>query len=134
MGRFNIHIGEVEKGATFKLISTCLPNGCGFQVLANGQSFGVVPKNVTLAKRLAQCLHHVLPFGVHLKAIETYKLIFNIIGPEGLSKDLFLYSFGLFPLFTNATITVKRSLIELYDAYFVPLKENLRPGLPGKFI
>lgn len=62
-----------------------------FQVLQNNAKYQVVPKKLTIGKRLAQCLHPALPSGVHRKALETYEIIFKIIGPKRLAKDLFLY-------------------------------------------
>lgn len=61
------------------------------QVLQNNGKYQVVPKKLTIGKRLAQCLHPALPSGVHRKALETYEIIFKIIGPKRLAKDLFLY-------------------------------------------
>lgn len=61
------------------------------QVLQNNAKYQVVPKKLTIGKRLAQCLHPALPSGVHRKALETYEIIFKIIGPKRLAKDLFLY-------------------------------------------
>lgn len=64
-----------------------------FQVLQNNAKYQVVPKKLTVGKRLAQCLHPALPSGVHRKALETYEIIFKIIGPKRLAKDLFLYRY-----------------------------------------
>lgn len=64
------------------------------QVLQNNAKYQVVPKKLTIGKRLAQCLHPALPGGVHRKALETYEIIFKIIGPKRLAKDLFLYRYG----------------------------------------
>lgn len=61
------------------------------QVLQNNAKYQVVPKKLTIGKRLAQCLHPALPSGVHRKALETYEIIFKIIGPKRLAKDLFVY-------------------------------------------
>lgn len=61
------------------------------QVLQNNAKYQVVPKKLTIGKRLAQCLHPALPSGVHRKALETYEIIFKIIGSKRLAKDLFLY-------------------------------------------
>lgn len=63
------------------------------QVLQNNAKYQVVPKKLTIGKRLAQCLHPALPSGVHRKALETYEIIFKIIGPKRLAKDLFLYRY-----------------------------------------
>ena len=67
--------------------------GLGFKVLQNNAKYQVVPKKLTIGKRLAQCLHPALPSGVHRKALETYEIIFKIIGPKRLAKDLFLYRY-----------------------------------------
>ncbi|XP_042299241.1 protein dopey-1-like isoform X2 [Sceloporus undulatus] len=101
------------------------------KVLQNNAKYQVVPKKLTIGKRLAQCLHPALPGGVHRKALETYEIIFKIIGPKRLAKDLFLYSSGLFPLLANAAMSVKPALLSLYEAYYLPLGKTLKPGLQG---
>ena len=93
--------------------------------------FPVVPRNLTIGKRLAQCMHPNLPSGVHLKALETYDLIFKRIGQKGLSQDLFTYSAGLFPLLGQAAMSVKPVLLGTYENYFIPLGKALLPGLSG---
>lgn len=65
------------------------------QVLQGHSKFNVIPRQVVIAKRLAQCLHPALPSGVHLKALETYDLIFKLIGAARLSNQLFIYSAGI---------------------------------------
>nr|XP_056712061.1 protein dopey-1 [Euleptes europaea] len=101
------------------------------KVLHNNAKYQVVPKKLTVGKRLAQCLHPALPGGVHRKALETYEIIFKIIGPKRLAKDLFLYSSGLFPLLANAAMSVKPALLSLYEVYYLPLGKTLKPGLQG---
>ncbi|XP_071469337.1 protein DOP1A isoform X3 [Marmota flaviventris] len=101
------------------------------KVLQNNAKYQVVPKKLTIGKRLAQCLHPALPGGVHRKALETYEIIFKIIGPKRLAKDLFLYSSGLFPLLGNAAMSVKPTLLSLYEIYYLPLGKTLKPGLQG---
>ncbi|XP_042561092.1 LOW QUALITY PROTEIN: protein dopey-1 [Clupea harengus] len=101
------------------------------KVLQNNAKYQVVPKKLTIGKRLAQCLHPALPSGVHRKALETYEVIFKIIGPKRLAKDLFLYSSGLFPLLSNAAMSVKPVLLGLYETYYLPLGKTLKPGLQG---
>ncbi|XP_030639951.1 protein dopey-1 [Chanos chanos] len=101
------------------------------KVLQNNAKYQVVPKKLTIGKRLAQCLHPALPSGVHRKALESYEIIFKIIGPKRLAKDLFLYSSGLFPLLSNAAMSVKPVLLGLYETYYLPLGKTLKPGLQG---
>lgn len=76
-------------------------------------------------------MHPTLPSGVHLKALETYELIFTRIGHKGLAQDLFIYSAGLFPLLGNAAMSTRPLLMTLYENYFLPLGKALLPGLSG---
>uniref|UniRef100_A0A5S6Q960 Dopey_N domain-containing protein n=1 Tax=Trichuris muris TaxID=70415 RepID=A0A5S6Q960_TRIMR len=101
------------------------------KILSTYSYFGCVPKSVMVSKRLSQCLHPSLPFGVHLKALECYKQIFDLLGPTALSKELHLYAVGLFPLLPNATIKVKSALLDFYRKYFLPLGSQLIPALSG---
>ncbi|XP_062843400.1 protein dopey-1 isoform X2 [Trichomycterus rosablanca] len=101
------------------------------KVLQNNAKYQVIPKKLTIGKRLAQCLHPALPSGVHRKALETYEIIFKIIGPKRLARDLFLYSSGLFPLLSNASMSVKPVLLGLYETFYLPLGKTLKPGLQG---
>ena len=94
-------------------------------------SFPLIPRKLLVGKRLAQCLHPALPSGVHLKALETYQLIFKQIGKARLINDLFIYSSGLFPLLAQAAISVKPVLLDLYQDFYVPLGRYIIPGLPG---
>ncbi|CAG0914057.1 unnamed protein product [Notodromas monacha] len=69
--------------------------------------------------------------GVHLKALETYDILFKCIGRERLSQELFIYSSGLFPLFGIAAMTVRPFLLSLYETHLLPLGADLQPALPG---
>lgn len=101
------------------------------QVLVGNTKYPVIPKRVTIGKRLAQCLHPALPSGVHLKALETYDIIFKCIGTQRLAQDLFIYSAGLFPLLGHAAMGVKPVLLTLYERHFVALGKEIKPGLNG---
>lgn len=79
-------------------------------------------------------MHPALPSGVHLKALETYDLIFKCIGTDRLIQELSIYSNGLFPLLSHAAINVKPSLLEIYENHFVPLGQRLKPALDGFLI
>lgn len=39
-------------------------------------------------------MHPALPSGVHLKALETYDIIFRTMGTSRLAQELFIYSAG----------------------------------------
>ncbi|KAJ8315121.1 hypothetical protein KUTeg_007271 [Tegillarca granosa] len=101
------------------------------KVLLANVKYPVIPKRVTIGKRLAQCLHPALPGGVHLKALETYDIIFKCIGTLRLAQDLFVYSAGLFPLLGHAAMNVKPVLLTIYEKHFVALGKHIKPGLNG---
>ncbi|KAA8497522.1 Protein dopey-1 [Porphyridium purpureum] len=103
----------------------------------NGTSaaqYGYIPEKNLLAKRLAQCLTPSLPSGVHLKALETYHLVFGRIGPRRLAKDLPKYCAGLFPLLSYGAMPLKRPLIALYEQYLLPLGAQPLRGVASGFI
>lgn len=99
------------------------------KALQSNLRYSLLPKRLIIGKRLAQCLHPALPSGVHLKALETYEVIFKIIGTKWLAKDLFIYSSGLFPLLGHAAMSVKPVLLTLYERYYLPLQRALLPSL-----
>ncbi|XP_036870668.2 protein DOP1B isoform X2 [Manis javanica] len=99
------------------------------KALQSNLKYSLLPRRLIISKRLAQCLHPALPTGVHLKALETYEIIFKIVGTKWLAKDLFLYSCGLFPLLANAAMSVRPVLLGLYEKYFLPLQKLLLPSL-----
>ncbi|KAH8998778.1 Dopey, N-terminal-domain-containing protein [Lactarius hatsudake] len=89
--------------------------------------FKEIPRKVIVAKRLSQCLNPALPTGVHQRALDVYTHILGVIGVDGLRRDLFLWTSGLFPFFEYSATAVKLTLINIYDAHFLPLKTSLRP-------
>ncbi|XP_017381548.2 protein dopey-2 isoform X1 [Cebus imitator] len=99
------------------------------KALQSNLKYSLLPRRILISKRLAQCLHPALPSGVHLKALETYEIIFKIVGTKWLAKDLFLYSCGLFPLLAHAAVSVRPVLLTLYEKYFLPLQKLLLPSL-----
>lgn len=101
------------------------------KVISTYPQYQVIPRRIKISKRLSQCMHPALPSGVHLKALETYDVIFSNTGIERLASDLFIYSSGLFPLMQYAAMNVRPFLLEIYEKYFVPLGERLRPALSG---
>ncbi|KAJ3367371.1 hypothetical protein GGF31_007536 [Allomyces arbusculus] len=90
-----------------------------------------VPGKLLVSKRLAQCLNPVLPAGVHQKALETYSVVFDVLGPEKLANDATIWTFGLFPYFTFAPMSVKPALLTLVEKYFVTLGHLVLPVLSG---
>ncbi|KDN44268.1 hypothetical protein K437DRAFT_257137 [Tilletiaria anomala UBC 951] len=90
-------------------------------------SFNVIPRRLIVAKRLSQCLNPALPSGVHQKALEVYEQILTSIGRDGLRRDLHIWSPGIFPFFQFASTSVRPNLLSIFDRFYLPLGEDLRP-------
>ncbi|ELU14591.1 hypothetical protein CAPTEDRAFT_134195 [Capitella teleta] len=134
--KYRAYIAQVEKTlrnfeSTSEWADLIAALGKLNKVLSAHVKYPVIPKRVTIGKRLAQCLHPALPSGVHLKALETYDIIFKCIGTPRLASDLFTYSAGLFPLLAHAALNVKPALLLLYETHFVPLGKHIKPALSG---
>ncbi|KRY16496.1 Protein pad-1 [Trichinella patagoniensis] len=101
------------------------------RLLTANSKFGVVPRDVQISKQLSYCFHPSLPVGVHIKALECYEIIFDLLGESDLANSLHLYASGLFPLFLNASIQVKRELLKIFEKHFIPLGVKLLPAMCG---
>ncbi|XP_072393465.1 protein DOP1 homolog isoform X2 [Diabrotica undecimpunctata] len=101
------------------------------KVLLSYTKFPVIPRRIKISKRLAQCMHPALPSGVHLKALDTYDIIFRCMGTNRLACELFIYSAGLFPLMGHAAMNIRPTLLTIYETHFIPLGDRLRPALSG---
>ncbi len=125
--------------AQFTPESTCntpssSPHSLPNQVLNSNVRYKYIPRRFIVGQRLAQCMHPLLPSGVHLKALETYDTVFDAIGEERLLAELTIFSNGLFPLLTNAAINVRPAILELYERRLLPLSDRLKPALDGFLI
>ncbi|KAK1927398.1 Dopey, N-terminal-domain-containing protein [Papiliotrema laurentii] len=89
--------------------------------------YAEIPRKMIIAKRLAQCLNPALPSGVHQRALDVYAHIFATIGVEGLRRDLLIWSSGIFPFFQFAATSVRPILLNIYEQYYLPLADDLRP-------
>ncbi|KAF9186710.1 hypothetical protein BGZ51_001791 [Haplosporangium sp. Z 767] len=69
--------------------------------------YTVIPRSLTVAKRLAQCLNPALPAGVHGKTLDVYAYILETIGPQ---------------------------LLDIYEKFYLPLKDRLKPCLKSFMI
>ncbi|PWW78348.1 hypothetical protein C7212DRAFT_281404 [Tuber magnatum] len=99
------------------------------KALQSHPSLPLIPSKALIAKRLAQCLNPQLPSGVHQKTIEVYYHIFSMIGREGLAADLTLWTPGLTPVLSYASLTVKPHYLTLLERFYLPLSTALRPAL-----
>ncbi|KAI5179498.1 hypothetical protein PAEPH01_2669, partial [Pancytospora epiphaga] len=80
-----------------------------------------IPHHSLLVKRLNQCLNQFLPPGVHLKTLETYRLIFSKLPRESLISDFTVLTLGLFVFGTRCRILVTNEYLDLLEEYIVPL-------------
>ncbi|GAA6000168.1 hypothetical protein JCM10207_007887 [Rhodosporidiobolus poonsookiae] len=90
--------------------------------------FPAIPHKLIVSKRLAQCLNPALPTGVHQRALDVYTHILTAIGPENLRRDLPAWSSGLFPFFQYAATSVKPIVLNIYERFYLPLQDSLRPA------
>uniref|UniRef100_A0A671RTL5 Protein dopey-1-like n=1 Tax=Sinocyclocheilus anshuiensis TaxID=1608454 RepID=A0A671RTL5_9TELE len=60
----------------------------------------------------------------------AWRRIFSFIGRD-CPRMIFLLHSGLFPLLSNAAMSVKPVLLGLYETYYLPLGKTLKPGLQG---
>lgn len=97
------------------------------KTLQTAPHFHVIPHKLIVAKRLSQCLNPALPSGLHARAIEVYAYIFEVIGLDGLRRDLPVWSPGLLPFFQHASMSVRPALLGVFEKYYVPLSVDLRP-------
>ncbi|KAK0564187.1 hypothetical protein OC844_001830 [Tilletia horrida] len=97
------------------------------KVLQTYPQYNSIPRKLVVAKRLSQCLNPALPSGVHTRALDVYAHILSVIGPDGLRRDLQIWSPGLLPFFEYASTTVRPALLNLLEKHYLPLKEDLRP-------
>ncbi len=114
------------------------------QTLQSYTQFKEIPRKLIVAKRLSQCLIPALPSGVHQAGLWTYiHISFKFSGcvkclvastikltsskPDGLKRDLPLWSSGLFPFFEYASTSVKPTLLGIFEKYYLPLQGSLRP-------
>ena len=98
--------------------------------------FSYLTDRITLSKRLAQCLNPECPGGVHEVVIKIYTIIFqNILSKNNnkLSDNLGIYSSGLFPFFSYASIANKLIFLDsIVTSCFLKLGQNeLSLCLPG---
>lgn len=90
-------------------------------------TYNVIPRKLIVAKRLAQCLNPALPSGVHQRALDVYHHILSVIGADGLRRDLQVWTSGLLPFFQYASTSVKPTLLGIYETFYLPLGDDLRP-------
>ena len=98
--------------------------------------FNDINDKLLLGKRLAQCLNPECPSGLHEVTLEVYEIILNNIisrYKDKLMDNLYIYSYGLFPFFPNATLQNKKKFLDkIVKGIFTKLNGiELKLCLPG---
>ena len=132
-------IGKINSTATAKNWSDLLPimkDVYSHLSKNNSYDFHLIPDKKLLAKRLAQSLNPVCPSGLHEIALDVYEVILkNIMENHNntLMDNLYLYAYGLFPFFPNASLPNKKKILEnIVEPIFLKLnKDELKLSLPG---
>lgn len=83
-----------------------------------------VPYPYQVSRRLASSLSINLPAGVHQKTLEVYGYIFDQIGEDELALQFNIWLPGILPLMSYASISLKPTLIELYENYILKLPSS----------
>lgn len=88
---------DIDTHQTFPVDKNQFDQFCfvSFKVISSYSQYQTIPRRIKISKRLAQCMHPALPSGVHLKALETYDVIFNNTGVERLASELFIYRYAV---------------------------------------
>ncbi|BAM38943.1 uncharacterized protein TOT_010000408 [Theileria orientalis strain Shintoku] len=127
---YNI-LTQFEKTREWADLTNCLIK---LNRILSNSTIPCIPYKEIICKRLAQCLNHQLPTGVHTRALEVYASILDKTPPESLSRDLALFSTGLFPFFSYSSYSVRPQFLNIIDKYYIPLGPNLIPCLIGLLI
>ena len=99
-------------------------------------NFSQLPNKHILAKRLAQCLNPECPGGIHEVVIDIYNVLLENIMEKNeykLEENLGIYSCGIFPFFSYASIQNKTKFLEkIINSCFLNFDKNeLSICLPG---
>ncbi|UKJ87906.2 hypothetical protein MACJ_000348 [Theileria orientalis] len=127
---YNI-LTQFEKTREWADLTNCLIK---LNRILSNSTIPSIPYKEIICKRLAQCLNHQLPTGVHTRALEVYASILDKTSPESLSRDLALFSTGLFPFFSYSSYSVRPQFLSIIDKYYIPLGPKLIPCLIGLLI
>ena len=132
-------MNKINAASTAKNWSDLLPimkDVLSLLIRNNEYDFNDLSDKKLLAKRLAQGLNPECPSGLHEVTLEVYEVILKNITINHQNKlmdNLYLYAYGLFPFFPNATIPNKKKFLEtIVTPIFLKLnKDELKLCLPG---
>ena len=107
-----------------------------FLSLNKEYDFNNITNKLLLGKRLAQGLNPECPNGLHDITIDVYEILLNNIisrSKDKLMDNLYIYSYGLFPFFPNASLQIKKKFLEkIVKNIFTKLNSaELQLCLPG---
>ncbi|KAL6927612.1 hypothetical protein ACO0SA_004234 [Hanseniaspora valbyensis] len=96
------------------------------KLLSTTKSLDMIPYSNRINKHLIVSLNKNLPSGVHIKTLQIYLQIFNIIGLENLNQQASLWIISLLPVVQYASLSVKPILLEIFKDWILKLNvENL---------
>lgn len=99
-------------------------------IQAHSSPIDSLPHKSAVAHRLSQCLTPALPSGVHQKALEVYACIFELIGIEGLGRDLAVFLPGLSSVLSFASLSLHPVFLDIIQKHVLRLSPYaLRPAL-----
>ena len=132
-------IKSIDSTSSAKVWSDLLPIMKDIQALLTkyfSYNFDKLKNKENLAKRLAQGLNPECPSGLHEVTLDVYELLLKNLMTQNKNKladNLYLYAYGLFPFFPNATIPNKINFLEkIVNNIFMNLnKEEFKLCLPG---
>ena len=130
---------KLSAAATAKSWSDLLPimkDMHSFLQLNKDYDFNMITDKLLLGKRLAQGLNPECPSGLHEVTLDVYDILLNNIitkYKDKLMDNLYIYAYGLFPFFPNATLPNKRKFLErIVKSIFTKLNSvELKLCLPG---
>jgi len=130
---------KLNAAATAKSWSDLLPimkDMHSFLQLNKDYDFNMITDKLLLGKRLAQGLNPECPSGLHEVTLDVYDILLNNIitkYKDKLMDNLYIYAYGLFPFFPNATLPNKRKFLErIVKSIFTKLNSvELKLCLPG---
>ncbi|KAF0276053.1 hypothetical protein FOG50_03104 [Hanseniaspora uvarum] len=103
-------------GKLNKLLSTLSTEG----------KIDVLPYSDQINKHLIISLNKNLPSGVHIKTLQIYLQIFEIIGLNNLNKQFDLWILGLLPVMEFCKMSVKKTLVDdVFGKWILKLEEGV---------
>ncbi|KAL7719505.1 Dopey domain containing protein [Entamoeba marina] len=89
------------------------------------KSFPVVPAKQTFMRRMAQALDPQIPSGVHNQVLDLFVLLFEKIGNERLSYDIWCFTPGLFPLIRTGATDIRIKCLQIVKTHLLSIIKTI---------